>query len=194
MKIKTILANCKSAKRFYVLDGGDCQFLGDGAAFYAMYGMPTLEKETVFRLSDVPREKENDFIFTEESVPEGFNFTDYDAGEEIIEHSFPVVKSGGTLLLPVRTGGTNVCFIPLKYIKPFSDDEGAVICRRSTKAGSPYIVVKVGITLVAVIVPIMPSESFARDIVMLGNFTYGTYKNLVEGDSEGEETDNADVR
>jgi len=63
MKIKNIAAICKKNKSVVLFerynDGGEVllQYIGDGGAVYPIIGLPTLDKESVLTIFDIPEKQ-----------------------------------------------------------------------------------------------------------------------------------------
>ena len=157
MKIKNIINVCKSTGMLVILEGERCQWIGDGAAFYPLHGLPEFDEETIcgtFDISDAQAEK---MLFKHYSeLPKEISFQDFGHNKEI-----PV----GEPLFTFIYGGKKVCayetpagvaFIDTKHFTPFADIDNRdldLYARYSTE-DKLYFVAKMGMMLVGVITPI----------------------------------------
>lgn len=153
MGIKKIEAICKAARRIVVLWGGECQWIGDGSAFYPVYGLPILTEENIFTMFDIPEDKRSKFVFTETEMPATYNFSDQcDSEVPLVREEISVIRYGMTLI-PFKTS-EGITYVDRRYLKPLEDGENEyVLCERTAKNGQVYIVAKQGFLLAGVIMP-----------------------------------------
>lgn len=153
MGIKKIEAICKASRRIVVLWGGECQWIGDGSAFYPVYGLPLLTEEHIFTMFDIPEDKRSKYLFTETEMPTTYDFSDScDSEVPLIREDLSVIRYGMTLI-PFKTS-EGISFVDKRYLKPLEDGENEyVLCERTAKNGQVYIVAKQGFLLAGVIMP-----------------------------------------
>ena len=153
MGIKKIEAICKAARRIVVLWGGECQWIGDGSAFYPVYGLPILTEENIYTMFDISEDKRSKFVFTETEMPATYNFSDQcDSEVPLVREEISVIRYGMTLI-PFKTS-EGITYVDRRYLKPLEDGENEyVLCERTAKNGQVYIVAKQGFLLAGVIMP-----------------------------------------
>lgn len=155
MRIKKIEAICKASRRIVVLwdREGECQWLGDGSAFYPVYGLPLLTEEHIFTMFDIPEDKRSKYLFTETEMPATYNFTDHcDSEVPLVREELSLIRYGVTLI-PFKTS-EGITFVDKRYLKPLEDSENEyVLCERTAGNGQVYIVAKQGFLLAGVIMP-----------------------------------------
>lgn len=154
MGIKKIEAICKASRRIVVLWGGECQWIGDGSAFYPVYGLPILTEEHIFTMFDIPEDKRSKYLFTETEMPAAYDFTDHcDSEVPLVREELSVIRYGATLI-PLKTS-EGITFVNKRYLKPLEDSENEyVLCERTAKNGQVYIVAKQGFLIAGVIMPV----------------------------------------
>ncbi len=163
MKIKSIAAICKKAKRVMILNhcsstGTVTQFIGDGVAYYPVYDLPLLDEESVLTIFDIP-EKQRENWTTMCVEPAGLHLEDTDTGEYFLEELGVYFALNGVQVKPFRAKG-GVIFVDSKYLAPFSDVWDIVqFFERRLDSGQPYVVAKAGFMMQAVIMPFQVQET-----------------------------------
>lgn len=159
MKIKAVAAICKKNKRFCLYDsitesGGDgAQWLGDGFCAYPLQGLPRLEEESIYTMFDITDKQQDKIIFRRDALPEGINFKDTDACENILEDEKLSFAVDGKVLRPLHTQ-QGITFIDAAYLAPFADVADMLeLFERVTPGGQIYIAAKTGLLLVGIIFP-----------------------------------------
>ena len=144
MKIKQIEAILKTQKTIIVSETAECQWLSNGEACYPVYNMPKLTRENIFTMFDISESKWDKFYFREQELPSVYNFADDDEAELMVEQSKIEFNVSGRTLVLLKTS-QGMVFINARYLRPFSDlADGFELYERTSKAGTPYIVVKSG--------------------------------------------------
>lgn len=180
MKIKQIEAILKSTKTIIVTTADDCQWLSNGEAYYPVYNFPKLTKENVFTMFDIPEDKHNKFYYDERSLPNDFNFNDYDSSEIMLEREAFSIAGAGYSVLPLKTK-SEIIFANERYLKPFSDMEQIELYLRKNNTDVPYIAVKNGMLLVGIIMPSdIISERFLKNLESLYEMTFDAYRKKKE--------------
>lgn len=153
MKIKQIEAILKQEKTIIVAETSNCQWLGNGSAFYPVHGLPKLTKENIFTLFDIAEDKRDKFYFEERPLPAYLNFDDGDDSEQMLERGSIAFIAEGRTLEPLKTS-QGLAFINSRYLKPFSNEpNGYELYERTDENGHIYIAVKAGFILLGVIAP-----------------------------------------
>lgn len=154
MKIKSLAALCKRHKRFYLYDiQNGAQWLGDGSAIYPLLKMPTITKENIFVLFDIPEKQQEKIHITVDKLPSHINFNDNTEFENMLDSENITIGYAGRVLRPLRTS-QGIVFLDTKYLEPLGDIVDAVeLFERIDGNSRPYIVAKMGFVLVAVIMP-----------------------------------------
>lgn len=168
MGIKKIEAICKAARRIAVLWGEECQWIGDGSAFYPVHGLPPMTESNIFALFDISEDKQSKFLFSESDMPTVYDFSDS------CESEVPLVREGisliwhGAELIPLKTS-EGITFVNRRYLKPLEDGENEyILCERTAKNGQVYIVAKQGFLIAGVIMPSMVvDKEFAENLKVL---------------------------
>ena len=158
MKLNNVASICARVKCAHIghvvdRDGVLTQFVGDGGAMYRIDGLPALDKDTLLTIFSVLPKKKEEWQVYEGGLPVGINAKDADPTERALEPGRIRIVHGGRLLVPLFGGG-GVVFMDSAYLKPIKDDAGVqqLFLRRS-EFGEPYIVVKTGFLLQAIIRP-----------------------------------------
>lgn len=172
MKINKIAAICKKSKQVAIFtdpisDG--VQFIGDGYATYSVSGLPELDSKSILTIFDVPECKQEEWAVRSGMIPDYLNFHDTDSGEKIIEISKPSIILNGKELYPFYMS-RGITFFNSSYFKPFANMDYIYFFERYTSQGIPYIAVKSGIILCAIIMPMnIINESFVEQVTKLAN-------------------------
>ena len=154
MKIKQIESILKNSKNITVLNSAEGQWLGNGAAYYPVYNLPTLTKEHIFAMFDIPEDKRAKFFFTEAPTPDHINFTDIDDCENAIKKLKIALDVNGYSVTLLETSQGLVC-INRQLLKPFQGlREGYELYERFSRKQGIYIAVKSGFSLVGIIMPL----------------------------------------
>lgn len=149
MKIKSIESILKSKKHIQIMTNDDIQWIGDGAAFYPLYGFPILEESTIFKFFDIREDKQEKYTYTEGTFPPTIDLTDYCPQDKAVRRGNLLIVQHGEKLLPIFTD-SGVVYINAKYLSPFADEETYELFERKT-GGTRVIVVKTGFLLAGII-------------------------------------------
>lgn len=156
MKVTYIAQKCKVNKTVFIVDRGDCQFLGNGHAMYKVPGLPELDPGNIpalFGLSDKDwLEKWNSQRIPAEST--GVSFDDYVHLDELAKQPYTSIISNGEILRSfVGERTAEMIFIKSWYVENFDPRITEYYIRR-TNSGNPVLVAKQGILTEAVIYPV----------------------------------------
>ena len=154
MKFKKIETLLKSRRTIIICEGPDCQWIGDGSAFYPCYKYPHLDEKTLPVLMDIPEDKIDKYTISVKGLPKNVSFMDAVENENVVSRGNFEFVIDGMHLEPIETS-QGMVFISTKYLKPYSDEkEGVQLFERINTAGAPYIAVKKGFVLLGIITPI----------------------------------------
>ena len=153
MKLKQIEKIVKKKKTIILLEDVDCQWIGDGAAFYSIRDLPKMTQENIFSMFDVAEDQQSRYYFREEPMPIGVSFADIDEEEQPLERDIFRFEENGTMLEALKSS-TGAVFVQERYLKPFEDMEyGYDLYERFRADGGTYIAVKKGMYLLGIICP-----------------------------------------
>ena len=164
MKINPIVSIVKSRKNIQIReDAHGFQWIGDGGAFYPLYGFPKLNEETIFRFIDVPKDKQSKFTYSEGEFPEGFPTQDAMPGEKLLKIGKIRIQVAGVHLLPIYTDN-GVIFINERYLVPYRDEENGYELYERNSNGQYLIAVKTGFLLAGLIAPMKIGEDAETEL------------------------------
>lgn len=194
MKLKNIAAICRKNRRIVLFEKryGNreiaAQYIGDGNAAYLVTGLPTLDAGSLLAIFDIS-EKERDayslsmYIVGGTGKLEHISFEDIDAGERPVEREQLSITYSGMTVVPIQTR-RGLIFIESRYLLPlFFDSTVPELYERTATDGTPYIAVKKGMFLQAVIMPInIISRQFTETLERLAaGCTYAIAQMAAEG-------------
>lgn len=166
-KLASILNANKQAAIFETWAGEEVrQYITDHRAIYPVYGLPRLSKENLLTIFDVAPEDHNKWKVTEIEHPAKIWVEDIpESGEdEAVKHFYSPISVLGMELQPVLTK-IGVVFFQRKYLDPVKDAEGGITFYVRYKAdGDPYIVVKAGLFVQALILEVQPKKANMMEI------------------------------
>lgn len=175
MKLKKIESICKSSKQIIAKrDGDGLLWLGNGAASYLYGGLAYIEKEPLFIMFDIQKDKREGFYYSDSEV---FDVPDICDGEEVVEkRSCFSIQYHGASFEPIFYS-KGCLFINSKYFEPLDDEEdyGIYIRSKELKDGiiADYVVIKRGLIPIATIAPAVFSNELLKDEI------YKVYKSLI---------------
>lgn len=166
MKLKKIEKLCKSAGNVILCDEEAVvdeseddvtvapirQWMGDGGALYPLDGVPYLNEEAVYAIFDVnAKQAEKLRVSYYEQLPADLCFTDFCAGEELLEPVKLTMSLGGVALHLLRDSAGALLVIKDEYRAPFDNWKDCECYKRVTERGTAYVAVKSGCVLRGVI-------------------------------------------
>ena len=156
MKIKKIIALCKSSKRLFLYDISKDrpQMLSDEKAAYFLEECPRFTINSLYTTYDIS-EKQAEKIVSgiRGGEPEGYNISDCDEDEVLCEPFSISIASCGKQYRAYKTS-EGVAFVDEKYFAPFEGDcDYFEIYERRRTDGQIYFAVKIGLYLKAIILP-----------------------------------------
>ena len=161
MKLKAIASMCKKSKRIMLIDVGTdkrdvVQWVGDGTAFYPLYGMPYLEEDHIYTLFDVPEKEVPKMMFDhiKSTVGLAVSFSDTEADErEIDPHGLRLIM-GGSIVQPYATSDGGGIFVDTVALAPINDAlDYLTLHERRSSDGGLHIAVKNGLVLQGILFP-----------------------------------------
>lgn len=155
MKLKSIAKLIKSKGQATLYSDVECeeQWLGVGDAIYLLTRLPWFDDiDTLFTVLDLS-EKERDKIAANYSaLPTHLCFKDSWSGERDLLPSALTLTMGELELIPARTS-MGLRFFETQYLGPGSDMSDYDIKERRMNDESPYLAIKQGLCIKAIIIP-----------------------------------------
>jgi len=162
MKIKEIAKVCDGRKRVILVNkfGNEeegtpfvRQFAGDGAAFYPLDGMPTLDEENILTVFDVPKDKQATWTVEEQDAAglmQDCVWTDnHPSDTEIKRSGITLCGYGGNEIEPIYTPW-GLLFIAIKYLRPLKDAGWELrYFARKLEGAEPMLIAKLGMMAIA---------------------------------------------
>lgn len=179
MKFKKIETILKSKRAIIICEGPDCQWLGDGKAFYPCYNFPHLDEKTLPVILDISEEKTDEYTIKVKGLPKSVSFLDVDNAEIPLKRGAFKFVIDGMHLEPIETS-RGMVLINTKYLNPYMDEkEGVQLYERTNEMGNEvYIAVKKGFVLIGIITPMnIIDESFIRIMENIVNSSKVALKN-----------------
>ena len=181
MKLKNVGALCKRAKSIILFDEPGRQWVGDGAAMYSLpENLGHMSAEMLCTIFDIPADKAAEIYTKHGDFPEGYDSADDAEDEdELIFDTDRRVLFDGRDMLPLRDPEGRVWFVQAKYIKAVDDSENMHMTLRFTEGEIPYIAVKDGMFLAAIIMPVKLKTGFPG---WMGEIYNGAVRSHWEGE------------
>lgn len=183
MLIKKIVSICtKNEIARKLCDDDGRQWLGDGIGFYLLTDIPDFTENSFCASFDIPQKKADKMHFSfDETIPEGFNFGDNDTEEVQTEFEFDIsIVYGGKCLMPIKASD-GIAYLDKTYFQPIADRDEDItyIFERHSESGIQYFVIKVGLLVVAVILPFNRiTEQFSDTLKELSVLTKVKLENM----------------
>lgn len=187
MKLKAIAALIKKKRTVTLYDdeaNGE-QWLRVGDAIYLLSRLPIFESlEQLLTILDISEKETDKLVMNHCQLPDIFCFKDSWSGERALLNSDLQLNLGSLELYPARTS-MGLRFYETQYMKPLRDmGDNYEIKERTTGEGVPYLVVKQGLCIRAIIVPdALEKTKMAEELQnlhseMMTTMSYlATYKN-----------------
>ncbi len=152
MKLLEVVKICKKAGKIELARNGCDRWLGDGRAIYLVPEFLDIGRDNIFAVFDfTEKERENVSYVIRKGMDTGIDFSDYCDSESDAEPMLVRISIGGTVFVPIKTD-KGVVFVRAEYLRPFKDTT-YTMSKREIKDGTPYIVIKEGMIVTAVIMP-----------------------------------------
>lgn len=156
MLVKKCIDICKRAGCFCFYNTPEGQWLSDGCAVYPLFGVPHLDADTVCTMYDISETKKDKTHFKHiTGLPETFDFGDIVASEKECGRIPIGVFAFGRNMMPFQCS-TGAVYFDATYFEPLKDSAKGMlkVFERMTASGESYYVVKEGMCLVALILPV----------------------------------------
>lgn len=192
MKIKSAVSICLRNESLILCDetvgetGEVRQWIGDGAAFYLLEGLPYLNEDTVFRVFDITEKQQGKIYFRKDIFPATVDPDDHKPDDMNAEPGMLSINYGGNTYVPY-VGGGKLVYINREYMAPFRDKaDGLSLVIRDMENGLPYLVVMFGLLTIGIIMPFDPYklEPIAENLEALAKLTRKHMKKKDEGEEE----------
>lgn len=153
MKIKSIIALCKKTRCIHLF-GHSIQSISNGHAIYPLLGTPEVNIDTLCKMFDITSkqaEKMNNNHYAD--IPPEYSILDAVEDERQVEPFDIQVQLNDIKLMPIKSS-RGITWIDTQYLAPLQDEQDyTTFWERTTTKGDPYIVVKGGLILTAMILP-----------------------------------------
>ena len=174
MEIRKIMNIFKKKTKISLFCGHGVQWITDGVAVYPLWKLPLFDDQSLAAAYDLPGSVK---VELSDHAPTICDLSDAVAGErQVFCEKIQLQPYGGTKLLSLFTS-KGVSFIDKQYLDPIEDDGYISLYERLTKDGKVYIVVKRGMMLEAVIMPVVRvlTPDFLDDLQELTSRLISTY-------------------
>lgn len=187
MKIKTIATIFKRGKflRIYTMPNGE-QWIGNGAAFYKMSGMPQLTPAVVLKIFDIPENKQAEWNCESGDMPErlhGLFNDDFYKTEQLLESMKVSIDWRGVTLIFVKNQN-DIFAIDEKFVKPLYDDVDYLqfVKRTFGNGKEAAIACYNALELQAIIMPCRISDDLTDELkIITAYFSSYRYEQFVKG-------------
>ena len=185
MLIKKIISLCTKEEQVCTLKKGDTQLLGNGQAFYVLNEeIPWLSEYMFCAAFDIKEKKAEKIHFSfGEPVPEGYDFSDATESENQVERINGIgIQYNGKSLIPFKTS-EGIAYLDKAHFAPLADlDEDMLfVFERRSEDGILYFVVKLGLEVVAVLMPNNSiNKEFAEELKAIAELTDIRVENMIK--------------
>lgn len=191
MVIKNIAKLCKKTGivQLFYDESRDVQWIGNGCACWALYGMPMLDGENVLTALDIPEKDWPKIVVRETAAPQEFDLSDM-ADEEELKDPVVSISYGGQLVIPLKSRVGTILADP-EHFRPMKDVDHLTVHARMTVGGKIYLAAKGGLLLQGIILP-KELKTFAALPDILAELSQSLEKSIIEeaeqlGQAEPEE-------
>ncbi len=161
MKLKKILKLCKQAGQYIICDNRptrdqpcEDQWIGTRDVLYLTSRMPYLDEDSICTMCDLSEKQRNDWdIQHNEQWDFDFSLMNDDPSDAPADLLGLSIMVKGEELLPLKVG-TGLVWIWLKYLTPMENELSKLTLHYREVNGSPYIIVKNGMFIIASIRPV----------------------------------------
>ncbi len=171
MRIKKIISLCKESKVIALFwdEEREAQWLSNGDAAYLLDNdMPLLDTEALCKLYDINDKAQEKSAMIDRELPSGIDFRDnIDEESEAEPLGVSVIYNGG-ILEPLMTE-EGILYVERAYLEPLTDSPTDTwrLTLRHDNRGKPFIVVKIGLFVSAVIYTYKMPELFVEKLETL---------------------------
>lgn len=170
MKIRKLAALCKAEKTIQLVDEKNGkQWVGNGATLYPLLGLPTMSEVQVMRMFDIPQsDNEKYHVRRADADDLPVDLSDIANGETKLQPPDICITYAGQEFMPLPASG-KVLWINPEYFDPVRKSGDLDLYERVDSWGIPYIAVKAGMMLEAVIYPLSVGDKLPGRLKQLGN-------------------------
>ncbi len=174
MEIRKIINIFKKRDKISLFRGKGTQWISDGSAVYPLWKLPLFDEQSLVAAYDLPSTV---MVKLHDALPTTFDFSDAVTGEEQVFYEKIQLPIGGNNSLISLATQQGVTFINKKYLDPIEDDGYISLWERKSESGESCIVVKRGMMLEAVIMPVVHAlkKEFLDELQELTGRLIGTY-------------------
>ncbi len=185
MKVRKVVDLCKRNRIIHLYDDEDVQWISDGAALYPLWGMPTFDEMTIKNSYDFTEKQWSEMLFTRNSgLPSGYETEDLPNHERRAERMPLWIRYAGVSAVPYIVS-TGVAWMDSAYLTPFGTEERLEVWERRTEDGSLYFAVKIGLELVAIVLPcLFPGEEITHHLDLLAGLCRRSLQNEKREESQ----------
>ncbi len=175
MIVKSVIDICIKSKQFHFFNTDEGQWLTDGVGVYPLFGAPHLDANTVRTLYNVSDSKKNKISFRNSiGLPKAYDFGDIVDREQECKRVPIDLYAFGCRLIPFKCS-SGVVYFDAAYFVPLKDIDPNMlkVFERVSTSGSSYYVVKDGMCLVALIMPVTAAttEEMVNQLQNLADLT-----------------------
>ena len=160
MKNKSIINICKKENIMMICSSADKQrWISCGAAIYQFIGLQDISYDELCYIYDIDDAKKEKMILQMTDMPTSYDFADVTGDEFSAKPMKICLQCDGRMLQPYTTA-LGVLYLDLQYLAPFNlkDRSNMFVFVRVTKNGTPYFVIKIGLLIQAIIMPVKISK------------------------------------
>ncbi len=185
MLIKKIISLCTKEEQVCTLQQGEVQWLGNGQAFYVLSEeIPWLTESMFCTAFDIKSKKAEKILFSfGEPIPKGFDFSDATENENMVERINGIgIQWNGRTLIPFKAS-EGIAYLDKAHFAPLADlDEDMLfVFERRSKDGILYFAVKLGLEVVAVLMPNNSiNKEFAEELKAIAELTDIRVENMIK--------------
>lgn len=153
MKINKIAKICKKNKSLILsTEENGSQWIGNGAAYYRVEGMPEIDTGNVFAMFELDEDKVCEkWYISEEQMPGMFDLSMAETGDRVQE-ALMIFEWDDVRTIALQTDAEEVLMVNDLYFVPVAEEMTEMIVRH-TQSGAPYIIVRRGFFNIAIVMP-----------------------------------------
>ena len=181
MNINKLIKLFKKGSKIVLYNDKDVQWISDGHAVYPLWRFPRFDE-----LSFAQAYGLTDGVTVEvrEGLPAAYDFSDISKAENQVFYEKIQLPIGGDTKVVSLFTQAGVTFVNKNYLDPIEDDGYIGLYERLTTSGQLYIVVKRGMMLEAVIMPMVKviHKDYLDDLQELVSRLIDTYNEEMRKD------------
>lgn len=192
MVIKNIAKLCKKTGivRLWYDESRGVQWISNGYAAWALYGMPMMDAENVLTALDIPEKDWEKIVVRETKPPKDLDLNDLADGEELPDPAISICY-GGQLVVPLQSTAGTILADP-ELFKPLRDVNHLTVHARKKGNGEIYLACKGGLMLHGLVLP-KELKSFAALPGILNRLAVTLEKSITAEAGAGEDVDQMEI-